>query len=58
MLQPFPLKEISSQDLDSDIFYGVCNGKGNVSSTLTWKKHRKQQGLVQELQLGSREGCN
>jgi hypothetical protein len=54
MLQPSPLKEISSQDLESDIICGVYNGKGNVSSTLTFKKFTKQQELVRELQLISK----
>jgi hypothetical protein len=48
MLQPFPLKEISSRDLENDIIRGVYNGKGNVSSTLTCKKFIKQRGWFQD----------
>ena len=49
MLQSFPLKEISSRDLQSAKSVGLSSGKGNVSNTLTFKLFRKQ-GWVLRLQ--------
>ena len=47
MLQSFPLKEISSRDLQSAKSVGLSSGKGNVSNTLTFKLFIKQQVLTQ-----------
>ena len=41
MLQSFPLKEISSRDLQSAKSIGLNSGKGNVSNTLTCKLFTK-----------------
>ena len=46
MLQSFPLKEISSRDLQSAKSVGLSNGKGNVSNILTFKLFIKQQELT------------
>jgi len=37
---------------------GLSNGKGNVSSTLTFEKFIQQLRLVRELQLRSTRSCN
>ena len=57
VLQSFPLKEISSQDLQSAKSVGLSSGKGNVSNTLTYKEFIKQQGLVRRLHRDQFEGC-